>query len=384
MIKVLSITNNFPPIIDGVGDYTYHLHNQLNNYCTHLIVCSNKPEIIEFVKYNSLDRFVYPIIERWNLKATFRIIKLARHSKIDTIHLQYVNYSYQKYGLPFSLIYLPIACKLLGIRFTIFFHEVSIRVTGYGFKSFILGILQRFLAWILCSFSLKVFVNTNWSKSLLSPFKNKIVVLPIPSNFENEIEKSILYKNINKEFRIVSFLNRCDLNLLKSISYLQKNKYSNIVLYLIGSSEFLFKKFIIDNIDSLNLRNVVFIYESTQAQDISDVLVNSSIYIQIEKLTNNFEGGVSTKSGAVMAAMQSALPIISIQGDMTDLTYFKNLDNILFIENNNISSIVCAINTILFNYEIFKFLGKNARNLYFRTNCFALHSTKMLETFNTI
>jgi glycosyltransferase involved in cell wall biosynthesis len=386
LIRVLSITNNFPPIIDGVGDYTYHFHCQLikDKEIGHLVICSNRTEIIDLVNSNSFCENIYPIIKSWNFNAVFSIIKFAIFKKINVIHLQYVNYSFNKYGLPFYLLILPIVCKLFGIKFTIFFHEVSIRITGHGFKNFILGFLQRTLAWLFCLLSFKVFVNTIWGKSLLWPFKHKIFVSPIPSNFENEIEQSIFFKNKSREIRIVSFLNRCNLNLLNSISFLQKNKYPKIILYLIGKADEFLKKYLIEQIEILNLNDVVIIFDYNEPETISNILVNSTIYIQLENVYNNFEGGISTKSGAVMAAMQSALPVISVKGDMTDLNFFKNLENIYFIADNSQSSITCGIDAILSDQELFESLGSNARKKYFQNNSFYLHSRNILQVFNTI
>ncbi len=379
MIKVLSITNNFPSIIDGVGDYTYNLHSHLSKETDHFIVCSRKPEIINFVKKKSLDEHVYPIISKWSILSIFKIIILARKKKINIVHLQYVNYSYNKYGLPIYLIILPLLCKFFGIKFTIFFHEVSIRIFGYGIKLFFLGLFQRVIAFILSHFSFKVFVNSTWSMSLLWPFKNKTYVLPIPSNFENEIEKSLKSKKENFELRIVSFSNRCDFNLLKAILHLKETIHPNIVLLLIGSSTNQNKKQTIKNIELLNIKDSVFIYDNIDPYQFSDILVNSTIYIQLEKVVGDFKGGISTKSGAMMAAMQSGLPIISTVGDMTDLTYFKNLENIFLIKDNKSISIINAVNYILSEKNILHTIGINARNTYLQTNNFFLHSNLLLD-----
>lgn len=383
MIKVLSITNNFPSIIDGVGDYTYNLHSHLSKKNDHYIICSRKPEIINFVKKKSLGEHVYPIISKWSILSIFKIIILARKKKINIVHLQYVNYSYNKYGLPIYFILLPLLCKLFDIKFSIFFHEVSIRIFGFGIKLFFLGLFQRAIAFILTLFSFKVFVNTIWSESLLWPFKHKTYVLPIPSNFEYEIEKSLQSHSKHNEIRIISFSNRCDLNLLKAILYLKDTAHPNILLLLVGSLTNYKKKYLIENINSLNMKGSVFIYENIESHQISDLLVNSTIYIQLEKIFNEFEGGISTKSGAIMAAMQSGLPIISTVGDMTELTYFKNLENIFLINDNKSASIIYAINAILSNKGILQSIGKNARNNYLNINSFHIHSNNLLSFFES-
>jgi glycosyltransferase involved in cell wall biosynthesis len=240
-------------------------------------------------------------------------------------------------------------------------------------------LFQRAIAFILTLFSFKVFVNSIWSKSLLWPFKYKIHVLPIPSNFENEIEESLKSKTQISEIRLVSFLNRCDLNLLKSFLYLKESTFPNIVLFLLGNSTNYYKKYLINNIELLNIKDSVFIYDNIDPYQFSDLLVNSTIYIQLEKVVGDFEGGISTKSGAMMAAMQSGLPIISTVGDMTDMTYFKNLENIFLIKDNRPLSITYAINFILSNKGIFESIGKNARNTYLETNNFYLHSKLLLD-----
>jgi glycosyltransferase involved in cell wall biosynthesis len=132
----------------------------------------------------------------------------------------------------------------------------------------------------------------------------------------------------------------------------------------------------------LNIKDSVFIYDNIDPYHFSDLLVNSTIYIQLEKVVGDFKGGISTKSGAMMAAMQSGIPIISTVGDMTDMTYFKNLENIFLIKDNKSLSIINAVNSILSNKNIFISIGINARNTYLESNNFYLHSNLLLDILN--
>jgi hypothetical protein len=108
MMKLLFIADNFPPVVDGVGDYTYHLGQQLTrNGHRVYVICSRKREIVQFAGTQTELR-VHPVIDAWNGQAAGTITDLVNEIEPDWIIPQYVPYSYNYYGVPFwfcSLVY---------------------------------------------------------------------------------------------------------------------------------------------------------------------------------------------------------------------------------------------------------------------------------------
>ena len=101
-MKIVMIVNNLPPKVDGVGDYTWHLAKELelNDYEVH-IICS-KNEVFAKKKFHN----VYPIVSQWNRKGINLTIKKIQEIQPNFVSLQYVPYGYNKYGLPFTLVFL--------------------------------------------------------------------------------------------------------------------------------------------------------------------------------------------------------------------------------------------------------------------------------------
>jgi glycosyltransferase involved in cell wall biosynthesis len=378
MDKILLVTNNFPPVIDGVGDYTFNLMNELKNHETVFVICHDLKCIKDLNKKNGTNNFVYPIIKKWNFFAFSKIISFLKHNSIKNIIIQYVPYSYSKLGLPIYMIFFPLLFRFNGIKCSFFFHEVSVRIIGYGFKNFILGVLQRTIAYLICLFSNIVFTNSIFGGKLLYPFKS--VYIPIPSNIILDKTNNNLCLDLNN-ILIISFLNRCNFELLEVISMLSKTEYDGIKLYCIGHSSDLHKKNIQNKINSLLLNNNVSIILDSDSVVLADYISKATIYIQLENVYRTNDGGVCTKSGTIMAAMSAGVPIVSTKGDMTDLNFFRNNENILFVEGNNISAIHDSLLYLIENHEIAKNLGKNAYLAYINNASWEVHRKKILNCF---
>lgn len=355
--KTLIICNNFPPIIDGVGDFTKILQQELNKVNkVAKVVCIAKPQIIQFVHANKLDNDIYPIIKKWNLTAVFTILKLARQQKITTLYLQYVPYAYSKLGVPFFLPILFLLARLKGIKTYIFFHEVAVRVWGYGFNYFARGILQRCIAYLLCLLANKIYNNTLIGTTLIRPFKSTIIY--IPSNFPDVSALSVEKKQI-----IVSFLSRYNQCLIQALQQVNTQTAVPLKLILVGKANNMIKQMVLQDIEYLQMREFVEIDTNEDALHIATTIKQANVYIQLEKVERKNEGGISTKSGLIMAAMQIGVPIVTTQGDMTDTSYFKNNHNICLIKYN-INDLTQSILRITTNSSFANTLAKNATATY--------------------
>lgn len=355
--KTLIICNNFPPIIDGLADGSFILFNTLrNNAIDANVVCIKKDEIIEYVKENHLQNQVYPIVNKWNLTAIFTILKLARQQKITTLYLQYVPYAYSKLGVPFFLPILFLLARLNGIKTYIFFHEVAVRVWGYGIYYFIRGLLQHCNAYLLCLLSTKIFTNTGFGAKLIYPFSSSIVY--IPSNFPD-----VSAISVEKKQTIVSFLSRYNQCLIQALQQVNTQTAVRLKLILVGKANNTIKQMVLQDIEHLQMREFVEIDTNEDALHIATTIKQANVYIQLEKVERKNEGGISTKSGLIMAAMQIGVPIITTQGDMTDISYFNNNHNICLIKYN-VNDLTQSIVRITTNSAFANNLANNATATY--------------------
>ena len=100
-MKILFITNNLPPIVDGVGDYTYNIAKQFVEHEHEVyIICRNNPQINTQVQGMT----ILPIIDKWDRNCYKPIISIIQKKVIDVVSLQYVPHGFHPKGLPFSII----------------------------------------------------------------------------------------------------------------------------------------------------------------------------------------------------------------------------------------------------------------------------------------
>lgn len=355
--KTLIICNNFPPIIDGLADCSFILFNTLRkNNVDANVICIKKDEIVKYVKENHLQSQVYPVVNKWNLTAVFTILKLAKQQKNTTLYLQYVPFAYSKLGIPFFLPILFLLARLNGIKTYIFFHEVAVRVWGYGFNYFARGILQRCIAYLLCLLANKIYNNTLIGTTLIRPFKSTIIY--IPSNFPDVSAISVEKKPI-----IVSFLSRYNQCLLQALQQVNTQTTVPLKLILVGKANNTIKQMVLQDIEHLKMREFVEIDTNEDALHIATTIKQAKVYIQLEKVERKNEGGISTKSGLIMAAMQIGVPIITTQGDMTDTSYFNNNHNICLIKYN-VNDLTQSILRITTNSSLANTLANNATATY--------------------
>lgn len=201
MKKILFITNNFPPISDGVGDYTYKLACALVSEGFEVsILCSNKISIINnnyvFKKDNIT---VYPIIDSWNRIEAEKGFKIFSNLKFDLISLQYVPFAFHKKGLPF---FLSKNLKTLfpKSKWHIMFHELWVGMEdGAKTKSQLHGLIQQRIIKRMINVLKPNLINTHTLlyKYQLEKLGYKPLILPLFSNIIKSQNKN-LNKNTNK------------------------------------------------------------------------------------------------------------------------------------------------------------------------------------------
>ncbi len=349
-MKILFITNNFPPVIDGVGDYTYHLANELliHNNEIH-IICSKKIEIIErTIELESKNIFVHPIIQEWNKNGVNFVYQKIIEIAPSWVSLQYVPYAFHKYGIPFSIMLLAKKLFKTNIKFHTTFHEVAIRKNFLPLKHYIIALGQHYIAHNLVKYSNKAYTSNNYYNCLL---KKKAKIVPIGSNikkhiWEKEIDKinfrnSLVDKN---EFIISTFslrFNRGFESIIKTIKKLYQEKV-NFKFIILGKLPADIRTGF-NRIDPNCLQQHVIITGEQIEEMISKYLSITDLFVLQEEVNPKNEGGCCTKSGVLASAIEHKLPIIGTEGDMTD-KILKN-KGIIFTPYNNTEEI---FNKILF------------------------------------
>lgn len=362
-MSVLIISNNFPPLYDGVGDYSNILYQQIKQKGFRTIVATRYQEDIQINHAANPD--IFSSIPNWNLSGCRRIYKLIKSKEIKHVLLQYVPYAFSTTGLPVSLLFLVCVLRIKGVKVHTNFHEIGIRLSGANLINKIRSLLQRIFAYIFCTLSNSIQTSNAYYASLLAPYNCSII--PIPSNFEFENLDEI--ENKLSETIIAVNANRCLPFFFESIGLLKQTLQKGLKVYILGRADDAELSKIKALVDLYNLKDEVEYTVHQPAKILLTILKQAAVFVQLEKVNRNGNGGVSSKSGTTATALYLGLPIITTKGDLTDLNLFKEDINLVFVPYNEPKRIAKAIYQLIENKSFHSSLCSEAKNTY--SNSFA-------------
>ncbi|MEI7979627.1 MAG: glycosyltransferase [Bacteroidota bacterium] len=359
---VFIITNNLSLENDGVSDYSVNLYHELThkNFNPKLISLKKLQETSFYINQDIIDLN----IDNWNFNGCFQLLKTIRKYKPSWLFVQYVPYSFSKTGLPFTFTFILILSRLFGTKILVNFHEIGIRFTNNGIISIPRAFLQRVISYLLCCSSNSILTSNVYYAKMLLPFKSKII--PIPSNFENLLNKTLVeLKQKKYPIIITTSANRSNESFFKIISQLHLNYVNDFVVNITGRAD----KNDLTRIDMLttkyNLQKCIKYHVNLPDNEYCLALANTHYFVNIEFVSNKGEGGVSTKSGVIASAMALGLPIISTCGDLTDLNIFKHNENIFFVPFNNPILAAAEIQNLINNIPLRNNLIKHSKLTYY-------------------
>lgn len=353
-MKILFITNNLPPLVDGVGDYTYNIAKQFVEHNHEVyIICRNDPQI----NTNVLGMTILPIINKWDYNCYKPIIGFIKEKAIDAVSLQYVPHGFHLKGLPFPIIKLTKEIKKYHIQLFTFFHEVSVEKEKGDIKRTLLSILMQHI-------SKKIILNSDYvatsieyyKKMILSlvPDKKNLPLIPIVSNIPetklSDQELLTLKKELapNGETIIAFFGIRNIQTSINAISELKENGYKLTTL-IIGKTS----KDIPENLPKHTIKT-----GALNIEDIDKYFKISDIFI----LPQDNIYGCSFKSGSFVTGMRNKLPVITAKGKMTP-KILEDKKNILFTDFDSQDEIRKTLLYLLSNKNEILNIGKEAQNI---------------------
>jgi glycosyltransferase involved in cell wall biosynthesis len=347
---IFLFTKNFPPTICGVGDYTYELYQRFKSEGYEIkVITSENNETSKFVTDHQLDGDVFPIVRKWNSGCIRQIIRMLKDHKARVFCVQYVPYSYNEYGFPFFLILLQLAAKMYGIGSAVFFHEVAVR-PFHSVKAFVTSVIQRVIGYALFVLSEFSLTSNTFYQSYFWPFA--ISISPIPANLFGKEEMIEGQRIASPKIKIATFVNRTKKNVIDAITECIDIDKLNIEVTVIGSGRQETRNEVREWIFQNNIGNRVRLRDTGTKSEIAQVLYESDIFLHIEFLDVHGEGGLSSKSGVMAAAMAAGLPIVGSRGDMTDLNLYVHKKNVLLLERPSVQSIRNSIKELYFNESL--------------------------------
>lgn len=338
-MKILFITNNLPPIVDGVGDYTYNIAKQFAAHKHEVyIICKHSQEIN--VEVSSIT--ILPIINKWNFNCYKSIVKLIKEKSMDVVSLQYVPHGFHPKGLPFPIIKLTSEIKRCNTKLFTFFHEVGVEPIKGNIKRTLLSKLMLYITKLIIHKSDYIATSIEYYQKMLldlGSLKNiNIPIIPIASNIpETKLsndELSNLKQHLapNNEL-IISFFGIRDISTsIETITKLKEEGYK-IKTLIIGKTSNKIQCILPD--DTIKT-GILDINEIDKYFKISDVFI----------LPQDNHYGCSFKSGSFATAIRTPLPIITSKGCLTSNILVDKV-NICFIDFSKKEEIYTAIKSSL-------------------------------------
>ncbi|MCB9316623.1 MAG: glycosyltransferase family 4 protein [Lewinellaceae bacterium] len=370
-MTLLLLCNRFPPVVDGVGDYTANLAQALQGKGVQVhIICraQNSIDVPERIS-------VHPIITSWNRKSRKKILDLSAEINPDWIGIQYVPTGFQRHGLPWDLSGLVRALKKSGHRIFTMFHEV--RVRKHGIRSCLIGSAQHWIAQALCRYSDKTLTSIELYARLLDSYREQTNVIPIGSNILPVPEEQTGKRSFPKQELVgcgpilCTFGDRDIRSLLQAVQQLLPD-FPDLRLIVCGK-----------NRTPVDRRQFPFAMPTgyLEPSEIEACLQASDLFILPDPVSANGHGGSSNKSGSLAAACAAGLPIIGTQGNLNN-ALLEHGKNIYLVGRPNADALKKAIKTLLDQPELRKTLGASSRRLYRKHLAWNVLAERYLDILN--
>ncbi|MGM9705810.1 MAG: glycosyltransferase family 4 protein [Prevotella sp.] len=353
-MTILFITNHLPPIVDGVGDYTYNIAMEFarHGHKVH-VLCRSCKEI--HTDYKEI--IVNPIIEYWNKTAGKQIAAYVRQHHVDVVSLQYVPHGFHPKGLPFGLVAALKEVKKTGIKVMTFCHEVSIEYKHGTIRQRMLEMLMKYVTKSILRLSDYTGTSIVYYRDMMLQLTNphrSIAVIPIASNIpvtEHTHEELAELRNViaSKGEHIVAFFGMRDTaTSLAAIEKLQ-DEGQKVKILFIGK----IPTRMVDKLPADSYKTGIL-----DSKDIYQYFLVADILI----LPENNISGCSFKSGSLAAAMRAGLPVVTAKGYLTDSSLVDK-ENIVFTDFSSDENIISVLKSLLGNKDECLRIGANARQL---------------------
>lgn len=342
--KVLLITGAYPPLKDGIGDYTARLADNLKN---------NSNLEIEVVSSGQ--------IKSWNI---FGVLDIIRHIKEKDINIVHIQYPSSRFRRTIALAFLPLFVKLINRRakVVITLHEFSI--------SYPVNKLRQL---IMTLFSDRIMVSDDKDSRQLAGscvgilIKNKLVIIPIGSNIDvcpadlQRKEKFLKEHGLDSKTLIISFFGFIHKNkgveiLLDALAVLKNNKIP-VFLVFIGElkPDDPYHRRIQHLIVSLGFEDSLYLTGYCTANEASGFLFMSDLCVL------PFLDGATFRRTTLITALSHGLAVITTKAGGYVPEGFIDGSNIVLVPVNDSKALAEAITSLGQDNALRKKIGTAAR-----------------------
>ena len=363
MKNLLFITNKFPPLGCGVGDYTYHLAKEfVKNGHKVSVICKTDHTIKDYWQNHDEGFKVYPIGGNWQRRDWQLVLENIQQINPNTVLFQYVPGSYDRHALPWQLFYFYRKLHKLPVKIVTTFHEVYVRYNWSHPKYLYMAIAQRLIARFVAKNSHQLVTSIDRYEQQLKRWNPNVTIIPVGSNIlpisvsPEEIETIRRKIAPSGEAVLCTFGKRDHQPLLELFQEVVSRK-PDTVLLIIGKLN--------ANLEALPeaVRKKVHSTGFLEADEVYRHLKASDAFIMFDPIGEKGNGGTCNKSGSLAAAFAAGLPIFATKGDMTNKLLIQE-SALIFISFRLVETSAKKISELLMNQKELNLNSKFSFNFF--------------------
>lgn len=365
-LRIAVITQRFPPLCCGVGDYTLGLAQALGEQGHDVIVITrpasgDRPPGVRVVEI--------PLGGWGALRGVLRTIERER---VDQVQIEYSGYGWNRWGFSFWLNALAVALRRRGIAVNVGLHETYLNFIQHP-HLIPISLLQRLHVWLLVATSSQVFVNMPERRELLRrrlpwrhtrihyrPNSSTIPVVPLEESERLELRAS---RGAAPDDCVVATfgLFQKDKNLEAMIDAVAKARSSRTLrLWLLGDSRGAEPAHIAalhERVRRAGLDTRVFWSGYLAPAEVSAHLQAADLFVLPQP------DGHLTRSSAFMAAAAHGMAVIAVRNSKNQ-DEFESGSNVLLVEKSEAAEFVTGLEALAGDPALRAALGMNLRRTY--------------------
>lgn len=318
-IKISFLVRVIPPVIDGVGEYTWHLARVLREGGAEVRIFTSSEQT---VRDENRD-WVFPIIKEWSGRGVLESLQSQSTVPGEWFSFQYVPQLYGTSGICWGVTGIPAALKSkFKCRVSVTFHEIAAPwlASPSGIFLALWSRLQSRELLKRCDLAFTTCQRNARVVQALSQGRVPAAVIPVGSNIHpvpvsgDEISKLRLRYGINGEARVFGIFGRLtsERNYSTAIRLLHQSRQR-------GMKSFLLLMGRVESSDPKTFRSLLNLARKYQVE--KQLIVTGEL--SPEDISRHFrlvdlflfpqEAGVSTRNTVVMAAIAHGLPLVTYE-----------------------------------------------------------------------
>lgn len=331
-MKIAILTNQFPPVLDGVGDYAEQLAREFGRHGHTVSVLCRRDRRIEPVIGAGNTVSVSPTVPGWDWRAVRPLRRFLVTYQPDWLLVQYVPNGFQRWGMPLALPVLLWIVRRYNVKVSLTFHEVAIRPAYWPPKYAVVAGAQRLIAWALARLSDRIITSIDrYAGQLRRLTREPISLIPIGANIGAVPLSEDVYRRTQRDVSpdgglVISTFGVRNQDLVLDVFNRVRRRDRTARLLICGplrlsaTGRAMYER----------LAEHIVVTGYLPAPDVTRYLASSDVFFLPDPVDNRGRGGTSNKSTSLATALALGLPVVGIRGDMNN-TLLKRIPGV-FLE----------------------------------------------------